>query len=292
MELRRYALITGATSGIGYELAKIFAREGYSLVLVARHVENLILTAAELKAENPDIRIHTLKADLFNPSSALNIYEECRKEGIKVEVLVNNAGQGEWGAFVQTDLRRELDIINLNISSMVSLTKLFLPAMISRGHGKILQVASSVSKIPSPLFSVYAATKAFVLSFSEALAQEVKDTGVTLSALQPNATDTDFFHKAKMEHTKIYREGSLQHPADVAREAYDGLLAGDAVIIPGLKTKLQNAMNAVLPDSTLAKNMAQQNSPSDKTKGRVASSHPASVRERRAIKKTNGDFKT
>lgn len=286
----KHVLITGATSGIGYELAKVFAREGYCLVLVARNAENLVLTAAELEAENPNIHTHIIQADLFKPESAVEIYKECRKEGIEINILVNDAGQGEWGAFVQTDLSRELDIINLNVSSLVSLTKLFLPAMVARGEGKILQVASSVSKIPSPFFSVYAATKAFVLSFSEALAEEVKDTGVTISALQPNATDTDFFHKAKMEHTKIYREGSLQSPADVALDAYNGLMAGDAVIISGIKTKLQHAMNTVLPNSMLAKNMADQNSPSEKIKGRVASAHPASVRERRAIKKTNGDF--
>ena len=286
-----HALITGATSGIGYELARIFAREGYDLVLVARYTENLILAAAELEAENPAIQTHIIASNLFDPDSAKLIYEECTRSGLEIDVLVNNAGQGQWGAFAETDLSRELDIINLNITSLVSLTKFFLPPMIDRGFGKILQVASVLSKIPAPLFSVYGATKAFVLSFSEALSEEVKGTGVTVSALQANATDTDFFHKAKMEHTRLYREGNLQSPADVAKAGYEGLMAGDAVIVPGLRTKMQNMMTSFMSDATMAKRMASQNAPSSKSQGRVSSTHPASLRERRAIRRTNGDFK-
>ena len=286
-----HALITGATSGIGYELAKIFAREGYDLVLVARYTENLILAAAELEAENPAIQTHTIAANLFDPDSAKMVYDECMRSGLEIDVLVNNAGQGQWGPFAETDLSREIDIINLNVTSLISLTKFFLPPMLDRGYGKILQVASVLSKIPAPLFSVYGATKAFVLSFSEALSEEVKGTGVTVSALQANATDTDFFHKAKMEHTRLYREGTLQSPAEVAKTSYEGLMAGDPVIVPGLRTKMQAMMVNFFSDVTMAKRMANQNAPSEKKQGRVSSSHPPSLRERRAIRRTNGDFK-
>jgi short-subunit dehydrogenase len=286
----KHALITGATSGIGYELAKLFALNNYNLVLVARNQENLEITAHEMQELNPDIHTHTIAVDLFEDNAAQKVYDETKRLGIAINALVNDAGQGEWGTFAETDLDREIDIIHLNIVSLVSLTKFYLKEMLQRNEGKILQLASSVSKAPSPYLSIYAATKAFVLSFTEALIEEVKDTSVTITALQPYATDTDFFHKAKMENTVTYRESSMSTPEEVAKAGFEGLMKGEATVLPGIQNKMNNAMNVMLPDSMVAKNMAKQNEPSEKTNGRINSKHPASSRERKSIQKVNGDY--
>lgn len=286
----KHALITGATSGIGYELAKLFALDNYNLILVARNKENLDLTAHELQELNPLIHAHVISVDLFEDGAARKVYEETKRLGVDVNILVNDAGQGEWGPFAETDLQRELDIIHLNIVSLVSLTKFYLKEMIQRNEGKILQLASSVSKAPSPSLSVYAATKAFVLSFTEALIEEIKETAVTITALQPYATDTDFFHKAKMEHTVTYRESTMSTPEEVAKAGFEGLMNGDAIVLPGMQNKVINAMNTITPDTMIAKNMAKQNEVSEKANGRINTKHSASSRERKSIQKINGDF--
>ena len=291
---KKHALITGATSGIGYELAKLLAKEGYNLVLVARNEENLRQTANEMEQFSSGIHTHIIPADLFEKDAAQKIYDMTTQLGITVNVLVNDAGQGEWGRFIRTDLNRELDIIQLNISSLVSLTKFYLKEMVERNEGKILQLASSVSKAPSPYLSVYAATKAFVLSFTEALSEELKDTGVSITALQPGATDTDFFHKAKAENTVTYKETDLYTAEEVAQAGYDALMAGTTIVSPGFMNKAQKAMNTVMPDSAIAVNMHKQMESSMKEDGRSNSSHPASQRERSSINSkregVNGDY--
>ena len=290
----KHALITGATSGIGYELAKLFAKDGYNLVLVARSEENLKETAREMEQMNSSIHTHIIPADLFERDAAQKVYDKTTELGITVNVLVNDAGQGEWGRFIKTDLQREIDIVQLNIISLISLTKFYLREMTERNEGKILQVASAVSKAPSPYLSVYAATKAFVLSFTEALIEELEDTEVTVTALQPDATDTDFFHKAKAENTVTYKEKDLYTPEEVARAGYDGLMKGSNTVIPGFMNKAQAAMNVVMPDSAIAANMHKQMESSMKEDGRSNSSHTASQRERESInaKKegVNGDY--
>lgn len=290
----KHALITGATSGIGYELAKLFAKDGYNLVLVARSEENLKVTAGEMEQLNSGIHTHIIPADLFEPDAAQKVYDKTTELGITVNVLVNDAGQGEWGRFIKTDLQREIDIIQLNIISLITLTKLYLREMVERNEGKILQLASSVSKAPSPYLSVYAATKAFVLSFTEALIDELEDTEVTVTALLPGATDTDFFHKAKAENTVTYKESDLYTAEEVAKGGYDGLMGGDRTVSPGFMNKTQNAMNVVIPDSVIAANMHKQMESSMKEDGRNESSHPASKRERSSINSSregvNGDY--
>ena len=283
----KYALITGATSGIGYELAKLFAKDNYNLVLVARNEELLRQTAGEMEAVAP-IKTHILAVDLFEPGAPEKVYSFTRDRDITIDVLVNDAGQGEWGRFTETALQRERDLIQLNIVSLVSLTKYYLKEMEARNSGKILQLASAVSKAPSPFLSVYAATKAFVLSFTEALIEEMKETNVTLTALRPDATDTDFFHKAKAENTVIYKESSMYTAEEVAKAGNEGLMDGDAVVIPGFKNKFQDVMNTVLPDSAIAKNMEKQMAPSDKEDGRSRTRHEPSARERRAINEKKG----
>src|ERR1044072_932483 len=202
---QQYVIITGATSGIGYELAKLFAKDGYNLAIVARSPEELGATAAELE-NNYHIKVTTLAKDLFDSNRAFEVYDELKSKGIEIDVLVNDAGHGLYGEFATTDLRMELSIIQLNVASLVVLTKLFLQDMLKRGEGKILNLSSIASKSPGPWQSVYHGTKAFVQSFTEALRSEVKESGITVTALLPGATDTDFFNKADMLESKAVQD--------------------------------------------------------------------------------------
>lgn len=262
----QYALITGATSGIGYELAKLFAQDGYNLVLVARTAKDLSNVAAELSSLNV-IEVTTIAKDLFEPDATFELYEEVKQKGIVVNVLVNDAGQGQYGQFVDTDIQRQLEIIQLNISSLTALTYLFLKDMVERKEGKILQVASIASEIPGPWQAVYHATKAYVLSFSEAIRQEVKDTGVTVTALQPGVTDTDFFNKARMEQSKAVQDKSkMSDPADVAKDGYEALMKGDDKVVSGFGNKVQIAMSNIIPDTMLAEKISKQQEPVEKKK--------------------------
>jgi len=165
---------------------------------------------------------------------------------------------------VETDLQKELDIIQLNINATVVLTKLFLKEMVARNSGKILQLASTSSKAPTPLLSVYAGTKAFIYNFTQGLINELKDTNVTMTALLPGPTETDFFHKAGAENTVVYQEMELADPADVAKDGYDALQKGDSKIVSGLKNKFQTTMGNVMPDEALAENYRKQMNPSHK----------------------------
>ncbi|WP_243854611.1 SDR family NAD(P)-dependent oxidoreductase [Flavobacterium sp. 270] len=287
-------LITGATSGIGYEFAKIFAEKNYNLILIARNRENLKKTALEMKKISNNIEITEIAIDLFERDAAREIYKITKERRIFVDILINNAGQGEWGKFNETDLDREISLVDLNINSVLSLTKFYLKPMLKNGKGKILFVASSVSKAPSPYMAVYAATKAFILSFAEAISNEVKDTSITITALQPDATDTDFFHKAKAENTVTYKEKKLTNPEKIAREGYEALEKGINVVQPGFKNKLQSVINNIISDVVIANTMEKQMKISDKEKGRLKPVHVASLRERESInfykKASNGDY--
>jgi len=263
MENNKYALITGASSGIGYELAKLFAADKYNLVLVSRNQQELDNRAAELRQQG--VEVITIAKDLFNRQEAFDLYDEVKSRGLHIDVLVNDAGQGLYGEFKDTDINRELGIIDLNVASLVILTKQFLQDMVSRNEGKILQLASIASKVPGPWQSVYHGTKAFVLSFTEAIREELKDTNITITALMPGATDTDFFDKAGMQNSKMLEDkSSLSNAADVAKDGYDALQDGKDKIISGLKNKVQIAMTNLTPDSTVAHIMNEQQKPSDK----------------------------
>lgn len=231
-----HALITGGTMGIGYELARLFAQDGYNLVIVARDETELSSVKAEL--ESNGVEVITIVKDLFNPEAPFELYDEIKSKNITVGTLVNNAGQGEYGLFEDTDIRRELSIIQLNIASVVALTKLFLQDMLNRGEGKILNLSSIASKAPGPWQSVYHGTKAFVQSFTEALRSEVKDKGIAVTALLPGATDTDFFNKANMQDSKAVQDKEkLSDPAKVAKDGYDALMSGDDKVISAPKIK-------------------------------------------------------
>jgi short-subunit dehydrogenase len=260
----KYALVTGATSGIGYELAKVFAENNYNLILVARSEEELQTKTRELSNQY-GIEAIPMSKDLFNPDAARELYEEVKARGITVNVLVNDAGQGVYGKFTEADLDRQLQIIQLNIVSLTTLTYLFLKDMVDRNEGKILQLGSVVSEIPATLQAVYGGTKAYVLSLTEALINEVKDTEVTLTVLQPGATDTDFFNKAGAQNSKMVESKSkLSDPADVAKDAYKALMKGDDKVVSGFKNKVQVAMSNVMPDTMLAEQMRKQSEESDK----------------------------
>jgi hypothetical protein len=261
----KYALITGATNGIGYELAKLFAQDQYNLVLVARSQEELESTATEFRQQY-GIQVLPIARNLFQREAPFQVYEQVKSEGIQIDALVNNAGQGQYGEFVETDIYRELDIIQLNIGAYVVLTKHFLKEMVARGEGKILQVSSIGGELPGPLQAVYHATKAFVTSFTEAIREETKDSGVTITALLPGVTDTDFFNKADMTQSKLVAEGSKADPAKVAKDGYEALLAGEDKIISGLKNKAMVYTSNLMPDSVVAANMHEQGKPVDESK--------------------------
>ncbi|MEJ7589277.1 MAG: SDR family oxidoreductase [Ferruginibacter sp.] len=260
----QYALVTGGTSGIGYELAKLLAKDGYNLLIVARNQEELNKTTRDLQAAY-NIEVVTLSRDLFDKKAPFEIYDQVIAKGLQIDILVNNAGQGQYGEFIDTDLEKEMDIIQLNITSLVALTKLFLRDMIARKSGKILNVASVASKIPGPLQSVYHGTKAFVHSFTEAIRNEVKDSGVTITSLLPGATATDFFNKADMLNAKNVQDGKLADPAEVAKDGYNALMNDDDMVISGLANKIQVAMSNILPDAMVAEKVHNQQAPKNET---------------------------
>ena len=263
---QQYALVTGGTSGIGYELAKLLAADGYNLIIVARSQEELNKTANDLSNQF-GVKVMPIPMDLFEPGAAFEIHDYVKSKGLQLDVLVNDAGQGQYGKFIDTDIKRELDIIQLNICSLVVLTKLFLKDMVMSGSGKILNLSSIAGKVPGPFQSVYHGTKAFVQSFTEAVREEVKDTGVTLTALLPGVTNTDFFSKADMLESKaVQDEDDMADPADVAKDGYEAMKNGDDMVVSGFKNKVQVAMSAVTPDSTLAKRMEKMQEPVEKEK--------------------------
>lgn len=257
---QKYVLITGATSGIGYELARLFAQDKYNLVNVARSVEEL--QSCEAEFIDYGVEIISIAKDLSDREQVFELCEQVRSKGIHIDILVNDAGQGLYGEFKDTDLERELATIDLNIGATVILTKHFLQAMVERNEGKILNLASIASKLPGPRQSVYHATKSFILSFSEALRSELSETNITVTALLPGVTDTDFFRKAEMLDSKAVQDkDAIADPADVAKDGYDALMAGDDKVISGFKNKLQVGMSNIMPDSTVANTMKKQQEP-------------------------------
>jgi short-subunit dehydrogenase len=234
---RQTALITGASGGIGLELARRFAAGGYDLVLVARSTAKLEELAGELRKHGGAVGV--LVKDLAVPESPEEVCRELEAAGIAVDVLVNNAGFATYGPFVETDLGRELEELQLNIVTLTHLTKKLLPGMLARRRGGVLNLASTAGFQPGPLMAVYYATKAYVISFSEALAEELSGTGVTVTALCPGPTATGFQRRAGLEGSKLF-SGMLQvaDAAAVARAGYEGFRAGKRIVIPGLINKV------------------------------------------------------
>ncbi|MCP4539574.1 MAG: SDR family oxidoreductase [Chloroflexi bacterium] len=229
---RKTALVSGASGGIGYELSKLFAADGYDLVLVARSEQKLDKIAASL-CKTYGVNAIVIPKDLSNPASPNEILASLEAQSTTIDVLVNNAGFGIHGPFAETDLVEELNMLQLNIVSLTHLTKLFLPGMIERGQGHILNVGSTGSFQPGPLMATYCASKAYVLNFSEAIAEELRGTGVSVTALCPGVTRTGFQARAHVENTPLIRSGSMS-AARVAEIGYKALMRGKRVVVPGL----------------------------------------------------------
>lgn len=249
-------LITGATSGIGYELAKLFASDKYNLVVVSRFEGTLHEVTEQFIALGAP-RVLPIVADLSVAGAAADIYQQTLLRGIEVNILINNAGAGEHGLFCETDIERNLSIVQLNVSSMIHLTKLYLCDMLQQKRGRILQLASIASYQPTPLLSVYAASKAFILSFTDSLINELEGTGVTATALIPGPTRTDFFRKAHAAQTKA-AQNNLADPADIARIGYDALMKGKHHAVTGSSVQANVIMSNILPNESVASRARKQ----------------------------------
>lgn len=255
-----YVLITGATSGIGYQLALVFAKNKYNLIIVARREDELEATRQVLLESN--VKVICIKKDLSVRSDVFALCKEIESHNVRVDILVNNVGQGIFGKFSDTDINRELAILDLNIGSHLILTKYFLCIMINHAGGKILNVGSIAGKLPGPWQAVYHATKAFIISFSEALREELKGSDITVTVLMPGATDTDFFNKAGMQQSKLVQnKGSLADPAKVAAKAFDALMEGKNRIIYGIRNKAEVYLDNILPDRVVAHKIYEQQKP-------------------------------
>ncbi|MDF2552156.1 MAG: family oxidoreductase [Chryseobacterium sp.] len=259
----KYAVVTGATSGIGFELAKLLASDGYNLAIVGRNQETLNKTAAELNIYG--IKIATFNKNLFYQDDIYSLYAELKVSNISPCILINAAGQGLYGRFDQTDLKREIDIVNLNITAVMILTKLFIKDRKDKGHGKILNLASIASTAPGSWHSVYHATKSFILSWSEAIREELKDSDTTITALLPGPTSTDFFNKALMNDSKIMEDWeNFSSAEEVAKDGYIAMMNGDDKIISGIRNKLTVTMSNITTDSMAAHRMGEMQKPKSK----------------------------
>ncbi|MDQ5823158.1 MAG: SDR family oxidoreductase [Chloroflexota bacterium] len=246
------ALVTGASGGIGYELARLFARDGYNLVLVARSADKL----DEMKQQyerKAGISVHVIVKDLAQPSAPQEIFDELQREGIAVDVLVNNAGFTVFGRFVETELEKEIQLMQVNIVALTHLTKLFLPGMVERGWGKVLNLASTAAFFPGPLMAVYYASKAYVRSFSEALWAELEGTGVTVTVLCPGPTETGFQKRGNMEDSRLVAGRKIMDARTVARIGYRAMMKGRMLVVTGVKNWVNVEATRFLPDKMLAR---------------------------------------
>ncbi|MFJ4338487.1 SDR family NAD(P)-dependent oxidoreductase [Streptomyces sp. NPDC088915] len=249
-DTRPLALVTGASSGIGFELARQLAERGYDLVVNAEDDARLQQAAQQVRAAGA--RVEVVRADLRDPEQTERLFAAATGLGRPLDVVVLNAGVGQGGAFVDTDLADELEIIDLNVRSTVHLAKLTLRDMAARDRGRVLVTSSIASTMPGSFQAVYNASKSFLQSFTEALQNELEDTAVTLTSLMPGPTETDFFHRADMDDTKVGQQDK-DDPAQVARQGLDALFSGkDKIVAGSVKTKAQAAANKVLPDSLKA----------------------------------------
>jgi uncharacterized protein len=249
---RSFAVVTGASSGIGFHLARTFAENGFDVLITS---EDARLMDAEKQLNNTGAKIYSVRADLTKSEDVERLWKEIEATQRTVDAIAINAGVGAGGDFArETDLNDELTIVDLNVRSTVQLAKYVVKQMVDRGAGRILFTASIAGTMPTPLQAVYGASKAFVLEFAQSLHYELKDSGVTVTALKPGATDTDFFRRADMEDTEVGSKGKEENdPADVAKQGYDSLMRGDKeVFAASFRTKLQGTAGRFMPDSVKA----------------------------------------
>ena len=255
---KQFAVVTGASSGIGYELAKQFAQNGFDLLIVSAGPG--INTAAQ-EIEVLGAKVEPIQADLANHDGVHKLQSAIKAAGRPIDAIAINAGVGVSGRFLETDLSEELNMIALNVTSTVHLAKHVVKDMVARGSGRILFTASIAGTMPTPYEAVYGATKAFVRSFSQSLREELKDTGVSVTALMPGATETNFFHRAGADDTKL-GAGKKDDAAEVAKEGYEALMAGkDHVVAGSFKNKLEAAAGYALPDPVMASAHAGSSKP-------------------------------
>ena len=260
--LRPTALVTGASGGIGLELARLFARDGHGLVLVARRGDRLEALAAELRAAH-GVPARALAADLADPAAPARIHAEIAAAGGRVDALVNNAGFGLRGDFAALDEAEQMAMLQVNVLALARLTRRFLPAMVERRAGGVLNVASTAAFQPGPRMAVYYASKAFVLSFSEALWSELAGTGVAVTALCPGPTATGFQSRAGLERSRLFRDLRVMDAAAVARAGYRGFRAGRRVVIPGLANRVGAALARLAPGGLVLRLVRALNSQAD-----------------------------
>jgi short-subunit dehydrogenase len=234
---RPVALITGASGGIGLELARLCAKGGHDLILVARKRDKLEEIGKYLSGMY-GVRTEVVAADLTDPEAPQAVMGEVERLGLGIDVLINNAGFGDWGLFGRADLKRQLEMIQVNITALTVLTRLALPRMVTQRRGRILNVASTAGFAPGPLMAVYYATKAYVISFSEAISNELAGTGLTVTALCPGPTRTAFAQEAGMVQSNLFSSPNVMDPAPVAAAGYRAMMKGRAVVIPGIGNKL------------------------------------------------------
>ena len=237
MDVKKYALITGASGGIGYDLAKMAGADGRNLILVARSAEKLNALAVELR-KNKDTEVVTIAVDLSDEKGVIKLLDEIASQNLKVEILVNNAGFGDFGDFSKADLSKNMEIIRLNIGALTHLTHAIMQQMLGSGKGRIMNVASTAAFLPGPGMAVYYASKAYVLSFSEALARELKGSGVTVTTLCPGPTDTSFATAAGLGKSLMHRMLPPATSAEVAKAGYIAMMKGKTIEIPGFMNKL------------------------------------------------------
>lgn|SRR5581483_4000241 len=233
----KIALITGASGGIGYELAKLFAQNGHNLIVVARSGPKLAQFAGELRAKH-GIGVTSMAVDLTLPNAPQSLFEDVQRSGVAVDVLVNNAGFGVMGEFANLPLLEDIGMMQLNMVALTVLTKLFLHSMLQRKAGRILNVASTAGFQPGPKMAVYYATKAYVISFSEAIANELQGSGVTVTCLCPGPTDTGFQGRAGTEQSALFQKFKPMDAQTVARDGYRGLMSGKTLVVSGFRNWL------------------------------------------------------
>jgi short-subunit dehydrogenase len=255
------ALVTGASAGLGAELSRLFAADGHDVVLVARRRDRLDACAADLASKH-GVRAVVLAEDLTDPAAPERIASEVTKRGIAVDFLVNNAGFGTTGAFVQLDLARELAMVQVNVTALVHLTRLFLPPMVARRSGRVLNLGSTAGLVPGPFMAVYYASKAFVNSFTEALSYELYGTGVTATVCCPGATATEFAHVAGNDKSRLFQMGAMT-ATSVAAHAYREMMRGGAMAIPGWRNKVSMQSLRIAPRAMLRRLAASLNRTGD-----------------------------
>ena len=257
-----HTLITGGSVGIGGALADVFAEHRHDLILVARTQAKLEAKGRALEKQF-GIRVTCIVEDLTDPAGPGRLHKAVNERGLHVDHLVNNAGMGLYGKFATTDLSTELRMIQLNTTSLVELTKRFLPPMIDRRRGRILNVASTAAFAPGPWMSIYYATKAFVLSFSEAIDYELKPFGITVTTLCPGPTESEFKVRAGSQRSRLFEAFVMDAPR-VAREGYAGMMKGKPLVVPGVRNKLIPIATRLTPRSLVAMLSHRAARPSEK----------------------------